>query len=129
MIIKLFLSGALLLILLYAFTQTAKSSFVSLVTVCCAVPGLYFVWFPEHANALARILEIGRGADLIFYVWIVISAAILLNLHFKIRISLEVMTTVVRANAINDAEREMQLKDKRRPDDAQRLLAPEDGML
>jgi hypothetical protein len=43
--------------------------------------GLYFVWLPAHASWLATFAGIGRGVDLILYVWLVISLIMFLDLH------------------------------------------------
>ena len=104
MIFQILLGAGLLIIVVYAFTQKAKSPFVSVVTMLGALAGLYFVWVPGHANAIANFIGIGRGADLIFYCWIVISLAILLNLHFKVRSNLELVTALARKVAIVEAE-------------------------
>lgn len=104
MIFQLLLGTGLLLIVVYAFTQKAKSPFVSVVTMLSALAGLYFIWAPGHANIIANVIGIGRGADLIFYCWIVISLAILLNLHFKVRSNLEIVTALARKVAIMEAE-------------------------
>lgn len=105
MIFQLLLSAGLLFVVIYAFAQKAKSPFVSVITVLCAIAGLYFVWAPSDANAIAHSIGIGRGADLVSYCWIVISLALLLNLHFKVRSNLEVVTVLVRNVAIMEAER------------------------
>jgi hypothetical protein len=102
---QIILSASLLFIVVYAFTQKTKSPFVSAITMLCALSGLYFVWVPDHATVIAHAMGIGRGADLIVYIWIVISLAILLNLHFKVRSSLEVVTSLARMVAIAEAER------------------------
>lgn len=106
MIFQLLLCTGLLVSIVYAFTQKAKSPLVSITTVISAFAGLYFVWVPNHANAIANAIGIGRGADLIFYCWIVISLAILLNLHFKVRGNLELVTAVARRVAIMETEQQ-----------------------
>lgn len=104
MIFQILLALGLLIIIVYAFTQKAKSPLVSIMTMLSALAGLYFVWAPDQANAIAHAVGIGRGADLTFYCWIVISLAILLNLHFKIRSNLELLTELARKVAIAEAE-------------------------
>ena len=47
--------------------------------------GLVFVWVPDLSTALANLLGVGRGADLLFYVWIVASMLIAFNLHLTCR--------------------------------------------
>ena len=46
---------------------------IGLLAMRRALAGLYFVWVPAHATALAAFAGIGRGVDLILYIWVVIS--------------------------------------------------------
>jgi hypothetical protein len=71
--------------------------------VLAALTGLYFVWVPAHATSLAALVGIGRGVDLILYVWVVISLIVLLNLHLKLRQQTEVITVLARELAIANA--------------------------
>ncbi len=68
-----------------------------------AVTGLYFVWLPSHATWLAAQVGVGRGVDLILYVWVVISLIVLLNLHLKLRVQTELITVLARELAIANA--------------------------
>jgi small membrane protein len=77
MIAQLMLTAFLLGILLYALTEYRRSPAVGLIAVFAAVGGLYFVWVPSHATHLAEFVGIGRGVDLIIYIWIVISLLLL----------------------------------------------------
>ena len=72
MIAQLFLSVLLLGILLYAWTEYRRAPAIGIAAVLAAGGGLYFVWFPSHATNLAEFVGIGRGVDLIIYVWVVI---------------------------------------------------------
>jgi hypothetical protein len=103
MIAQLILTAFLLGILLYALTEYQRSPAVGLIAVLAAVGGLYFVWVPSHATRLAEIVGIGRGVDLIFYIWIVISLLLLLNLHLKLRAHMELITVLARELAIANA--------------------------
>jgi hypothetical protein len=96
LILTAFLSG----ILLYALTEYRRSPVVGLFAVLAAVGGLYFVWVPSHATNLAEFAGIGRGVDLIIYIWIVISLLLLLNLHLKLRSHMELITVLVREIAL-----------------------------
>lgn len=84
MIIQVLLTLGLLLCLLYAFLQRQKSRFVSLAISTVALAGIYFVLLPERTSQLARLVGVGRGADLVLYCWIVISLIVSVNLQFKI---------------------------------------------
>ena len=100
MIAQLFLSFLLAGILLYAWTEYRRSPVVALSAVLTACGGLYFVWFPAHATLLAEAVGIGRGVDLIIYVWVVISLLIVFNLHLKLRSQMELITGLAREIAI-----------------------------
>ena len=65
-----------------------------------ACGGLYFVWFPTHATFLAEAVGVGRGVDLIIYVWVVISLLVVFNLHLKLRSQMELITGLAREIAI-----------------------------
>ena len=107
MIFQLLLSASLAVILIYSYNQRIRSPSVSAVALVAAGAGLYFTWFPSHATSLAGLVGIGRGADLIFYLWVVISLALLLNVHLKLRASHSQLTEVVRHIAILEGQAEL----------------------
>ena len=98
-ILSLFLAG----ILLYAWAEYRRSPAVAILAVFVATAGLYFVWFPSHSTQLAELVGIGRGVDLILYIWVCISLIVLLNLHLKLRRQMELVTLLARQLAMSDA--------------------------
>jgi small membrane protein len=104
MIAQFVLTALLCTILLYAWTEYRRSPVVGLTALLAACGGLYFVWLPAHATALAEFAGVGRGVDLIIYTWVVISLLLLLNLHLKLRAQMELITTLAREIAIAKAE-------------------------
>ena len=107
MIAQLLLSAMLSAVLLYATMTYRQAPIIGLLAVAAAFSGLYFVWVPEHATALAELAGISRGVDLILYIWVVISLIMLLNLHLKLRAQLELITRLARSVAITNATREL----------------------
>ena len=103
MIAQLVLTALLFGVLLYAWTEYRRSPAVALIAVLAALGGLYFVWLPTHATALAELVGVGRGVDLIIYVWVVISLLVMLNLHLKLRAQMELITELAREIAIAKA--------------------------
>jgi len=99
-VLSILLSG----ILLYAWTEYRRSPAVALLSVVAATAGLYFVWVPEHSTWLAEMVGIGRGVDLILYIWVCISLIVLLNLHLKLRTQMELITTLARKAALMETE-------------------------
>lgn len=104
MIAQLVLSLLLSCVLLYAWIEYSRSAAVSILASVVALIGLYFVWIPSHASDLAQLVGVGRGVDLILYVWVVISLLMLLNLHLKMRTQLELITRLARELAITTAD-------------------------
>jgi len=103
MIAQIVLSTLLSGILLYAWIEYRRAPVIGLLSVLAALTGLYFVWVPAHATWLAALVGIGRGVDLILYVWVVISLIVLLNLHLKLRMQTELITILARELAIANA--------------------------
>jgi hypothetical protein len=103
MIAQLILSVLLAAILLYAWTEYRRAPAVAVLAVAVAAAGLYFVWLPSHSTWLAELVGIGRGVDLILYIWVCISLIVLLNLHLKLRTQTELITTLARKIALADA--------------------------
>jgi small membrane protein len=90
-------------VMAYAYTEYRRAPLVGIIAVAVAACGLYFVWLPSHASWLAGLVGIGRGVDLILYVWVVISLIVFLNLHLKLRTQNEVITALAREIAIASA--------------------------
>src|SRR5713101_2526273 len=103
MIAQLVFTASLSGILLYAWTEYRRSPAVGLFAVLVAAGGLYFVWVPSHATRLAEFVGIGRGVDLIIYIWVVISLLVPLNLHLKPCAQMELITVLARELAIANA--------------------------
>ncbi|UGY25411.1 DUF2304 domain-containing protein [Bradyrhizobium septentrionale] len=104
MIAQLLLTALLTLVLVYAWSAHRTVPIIGLLASSAALAGLYFVWMQEHATALAALVGIGRGSDLIVYIWVVISLLIMLNLHLKLRLQLDMITRLARAVAIDRAK-------------------------
>jgi hypothetical protein len=100
MIAQLILTALLLSILIYAGAEYRRSPVVGTVAMAATAAGGYLVWFPAHATALAEMVGIGRGVDLIIYIWVVISLLVALNLHLKLRSQMELITALARETAI-----------------------------
>ncbi|PWB65871.1 MAG: hypothetical protein C3F17_02795 [Bradyrhizobiaceae bacterium] len=105
MIAQALLTVLLLAIVLYAWREYRRSPVIGLAATLAACAGLYLVWIPSHASALAEWAGVGRGVDLVIYVWVVISLLVILNLHLKLRAQMELITRLARAVAIENALR------------------------
>src|SRR5450759_4835122 len=100
MIAQLSLTVLLAIILLDAWTACARAPIIGVSFAFAASEGFYFGGVPGHATELAEFVGIGRGVDLIIYLWIVISLIMLLNLHLKLSEQMELITIRVRTMGI-----------------------------
>ena len=95
-ILSLLLSG----VLVYAWAEYRRSPVVASLSVAVSLAGLFFVWLPSESTRVAEFVGIGRGVDLILYVWVCISLIVLLNLHLKLRTQQDMITKLARAIAL-----------------------------
>ena len=118
MIAQFILSILLVGIVVYAWSEYARSPAVAVLTLLVASAGLYFVWMPEHSTQLAEAVGIGRGVDLILYIWVCLSLIVLLNLHLKRRTQMELITALTRKIALADARSARAQTERRDPSSA-----------
>jgi hypothetical protein len=123
MIAQLVLSLLLGIVLLYAWVQYRRSPIVTVLSCAVSLIGFYFVWIPSHATRVAELVGIGRGADLVLYVWACISLVVLLNLHLKLRTQHELLTQLARSIALANAT----LPEDLRPSDPSRISSLTEG--
>jgi small membrane protein len=90
-------------VLAYAWVEYARSPILALLSLLVSLAGLYFVWFPSRSTQVAEFVGIGRGVDLILYVWVCVSLIVLLNLHLKLRKQHELITALARSIALASA--------------------------
>ena len=103
MIAQVVLSLLLGIVLVYAWAEYRRSPIVASASFAVSLLGFYFVWVPSHATRVAELFGIGRGADLVLYLWVCISLIVLLNLHLKLRTQHELLTALARSIALANA--------------------------
>ena len=103
MIAQVVLSLLLGIVLVYAWAEYRRSPTVAVLSCIVSLMGFYFVWIPSHATGVAELFGIGRGADLVLYLWVCISLIVLLNLHLKLRTQHELLTALARSIALANA--------------------------
>jgi len=89
----------------YAASERRRSPVVAWLSIIAAAAGLYFTWTPDHATQVAIWAGVGRGVDLVLYIWVCISLIVLLNLHLKLRSQMELVTVMARTIALAEARR------------------------
>lgn len=103
MIAQIIFSCVLLGVILVAFVQLPRLPLVGGLVIIVALFGAYLVWMPESATQIAHFVGIGRGADLVLYIWVLISFSVLLVLYLAVRAQLQLITALARRIALAEA--------------------------
>lgn len=104
MTIQLIISGLLAGILIFTLIQQHIGQFLRFTMFTSISTGLVVTWMPELANSIANHLGVGRGADLLFYLWILVSMLALFTVYLALKKKDEQITDLTRALAIHIAE-------------------------
>lgn len=104
MIIQVILSLGLAGCLFYVISLGRSNRPMRLALFAIVLVGFVFVWIPDITSRIALLVGVGRGADLIMYVWIVLNLLFILRLHIKLREQSEALTQLARAVALKDAD-------------------------
>lgn len=126
MIAQVTLSLLLCSVLVYAWAEYRRSPAVALLSFVVSLVGLYFVWVPSHSTRVAEFIGVGRGVDLIMYLWVCISLIVLLNLHLKLRVQHELITALARTIALANASSCVTEGAQWRSNETRRVLFNED---
>ena len=62
--------------------------------------GTYLIWSPDDASRIANAVGVGRGADLVSYLWLIVSLGLIAFLYLKIVLLSRVVTQLARAVAL-----------------------------
>lgn len=100
MIFSILLTVFLLGLFVYALLQKKQFPLVGRLLPLVSGLGIYVAWFPEQTSTWARLVGVGRGVDLMLYVWIMASGLLFLVLHLKLVAQQRMLTDLVRAVAL-----------------------------
>ena len=101
--IQLVLVTGLIFIGLYFVTRLKKRLLDIVLLFAMIAAGVVFALRPGITNIIARELGVGRGADLIFYISILIFWFVSLKLYARIRKLEQQVTSIIRDDAIRNA--------------------------
>ncbi len=105
MVIKLLLTLGLLVALFFSMAQQASTRLLRMAMILLVALGVVLVWFPDITMSVAGLVGVGRGTDLITYLWIVISIIFILILHLRINRLNATITDLARGVSISEATR------------------------
>jgi len=101
--IQILLITGVVLVAVYFFVRLHNSVLDILLLLALVSAAVVFIFFPDASNRIAHKLGVGRGADLVFYLSIVIFWFVILKLYVRIRKLEKIVTDVVRKDAISEA--------------------------
>ena len=103
-LIQLILIIGLLVILISYFRWFRSAVIDKLLIACILAAGIFLVVFPDLTNKLATTLGVGRGADLVFYLFIVAFCYLILLVYAKIRKLERQLAELARRQALMDVK-------------------------
>lgn len=99
----LLITGVSLLLLYYGFRFRNALLDLSILIVFAGL-AVFFILFPDKTNVIAHKLGVGRGADLLFYICILLFAFIIMKLFARIKRLEKQLTDLTRKTAIENRE-------------------------
>jgi len=103
--IQIILISAFLFTALYYFVRLRNRIADVLLLLVLVVAAVLFILFPGWTNFIAQKLGVGRGADLVFYLCIVLFCFVILKLYSRMRKLEQQVTELIRKQSIEEAER------------------------
>jgi small membrane protein len=101
--IQIILLTGIILISIYFVTRSQNKWADIVFLFFLIIVAIVFVLRPELTNKLAHLVGVGRGADLVVYVSILIFWFVTLKLYARLRRVEKMLTDIVRKDAINNA--------------------------
>jgi len=92
-----------LLALLAVFVVRQKITLPAARSIALIVLGIGadFVWQPDHASAVGHVVGVGRGADLLMYLWVGVTISVVPVLYLKIVEMGRILTELARRLALS----------------------------
>jgi small membrane protein len=110
--IQLILLGSTVFLSLFLALQLKKRILdIFLLFLMVATAAVFILW-PGITSTIARKLGVGRGADLIFYLSILLFWFVILKLFSRIRRIEQKMTEIIRMDALRYAKDPSETKSK-----------------
>ncbi len=102
--IKIILLIPLLLLIILMLPRFRSHAMSRLIMIIISLLGILFVLFPSLSNELAKYVGVGRGADLIIYLFMVFSFLYNIFMYAKLRMIRQDQTEIIKNIAIQNAK-------------------------
>jgi hypothetical protein len=89
-----------LLFFIFYVIKIRKLVFDRIIFIIGAIVGIFLVFFPEVSTVIANWMGIGRGADLVFYLFIIVSLFYFVSVNAEIRNLQKQITELTRTQAL-----------------------------
>jgi len=100
--IQIFLVTGIILISIYFITRVRHRILDLVILGIMIISAIVFILRPDITNSLAHKVGVGRGADLVFYISILIFWFIILKLYARQRKLEQMITDLIRKDAIDN---------------------------
>jgi hypothetical protein len=77
-----------------------KLVFDRIIFIVGAIGGIILVFFPQLSTTIANWMGIGRGVDLVFYIFIIVSLFYFVSVNAEIRNLRKQITEIIRTQAL-----------------------------
>ena len=102
--IEIILTALLSVGIVFAVREWKQSRILCSAIVLLTAAGIFFVWEQDASMRIAKVLGVGRGADLVLYVYAAISFVLIISLVLRIKALHEKFTELSRAFALAHPE-------------------------
>lgn len=106
MILAMLLSAVMLASAGAGLALRRRAPWIGAAMTLMSLLGLYFVWAPDELTAVARALGVGRGTDLVLYLWGSLSFLALGGLVMQVRHLQRQLTLLARDVALERVRRQ-----------------------
>ena len=110
MIVQLLLTVCFFALAFFCWLRMGRVKFFAFILTFICLIGVYFIWFPSHLTYVANWIGVGRGADLLLYIFLTFVLFEFLVIRIREKEKMELFTKLVRRIAIDNA---MQKFDKK----------------
>ena len=114
MIVQLILSALFAVLFVAGLLLARRLRLIGIALAVASAAAVLPVWMPQWATDVANLLGVGRGADLLLYLWFTISVLLILALYLRLMRLQDQLTELVRQIAIRDFEQQRQAGEARR---------------
>lgn len=105
MIVQLILTTLFVLLFAAGLLLARRLRLLGIALSVASAAAVLPVWLPDWATEFANLLGVGRGADLLLYLWFTISVLLMLALYLRLMRVQDQLTELVRQLAIHEHER------------------------